>query len=150
MESVTAVSNFLEVGCDDEWRKAFKKQKISFVTFYVISFAVVILICTNTILLDDLEKKGKPKLGCHIQHDSQNLTFVIPKCLYVEKYPLGNEVYIRICQSNVTTLDIRHVINGKEMLNGIQITKMQWQYLKTSINHIHSSLLKMANSIEGN
>lgn len=145
MESVTVVSNLLEVGCDDECRKTFRKQKLGFVLFYFISFTVIILLCTNTILLDDLESKKKLRMGEHIQHNSENLTYVIPKCLYVDKYPLGDEVYVRICQSNDTTLDIRHFKDGEEMLNGIQITKMQWQYLKGSMNHIDSSILKTTN-----
>ena len=72
-----------------------------------------------------------------------NLTFNAPRCLYVDKYPLTYEVYLRVCQSHTTTtIDIRHFSEGKWTLNGIQISKMQWQYLKKSINHIDSSLLQ--------
>lgn len=143
MESVNTVSNLLEVGCGDECKKTFKKQKIKFILFYVISTAVMSLLCVNTILLEEMEREDKLKVcGCNTLNGT-NLTFNAPKCLYVDKYPLTNEVYLRVCQSHTTTtIDIRHFSEGKWTLNGIQISKMQWQYLKKSINHIDSSLLQ--------
>lgn len=61
MESVNTVSNLLEVGCGDECKKTFKKQKIKFILFYVISTAVMSLLCVNTILLEEMEREDKLK-----------------------------------------------------------------------------------------
>lgn len=42
------------------------------------------------------------------------------------------------------TIDIRQVEDERETKKGIRLNKMQWQYLKTSIDHIDSSILKMS------
>lgn len=54
-------------------------------------------------------------------------------------------MYVRICQvdGNIT-IDIRQVEDERETKKGIRLNKMQWQYLKTSIDHIDSSILKMS------
>jgi hypothetical protein len=66
-------------------------------------------------------------------------------CPYVDSYPLGDEIYVRICQlgGNIT-LDIRLFKDEKWTGDGIQLNKRQWQYLKNSVDHIDSSLLKTA------
>lgn len=77
-----------------------------------------------------------------IQWKCFNSTASPPRCQYVDSYPLGDEIYVlRICQlEGSITLDIRLFRDKKWTCDGIQLNKMQWQYLKNSVNHIDSSL----------
>jgi hypothetical protein len=143
METVSVVSNLLEANCDDEFKKTFQKQKLKFVLLYIISTVVIILLCVNTILLKETQSEEHLTMNDCIQWKCWNSTASPPRCAYVDRYPLGEEIYVRICQlgGNIT-LDIRLFKDGKWTDDGIQLNKMQWQYLKKSVDHIDSSLLK--------
>lgn len=55
---------------------------------------------------------------------------------------------LRICQSDGDVLiDIRLFKDEEGTSDGIQITKMQWQYLKNSIAHIDSSIMRISHWI---
>lgn len=104
----------------------------------------LILLSVNTFLLE--ENKNGNIMTAHdcIQWRGENLTSA-PTCSYVDRYPLGDEVYVRICHSEGNiTLDIRRFKQDEGTTNGIQINKMQWQYLKNSIDHIDSSLMDIS------
>lgn len=62
-------------------------------------------------------------------------------CLHVDKYPLSNEIYARICVNNTVQIDIRRFHNGLPSNEGISLSQMQWQYLKKSADHIDESIL---------
>lgn len=143
METVRVVSNLLEANCDDEFKKTFQKQKLKFVSLYIISTVVIILLCVNTILLEENQNVEQKRMSDCIQWKCWNSTASPPTCPFVDRYPLSDEIYVRICQleGNVT-LDIRLFRDEEWTADGIQLNKMQWQYLKNSVDHIDSSLLK--------
>jgi hypothetical protein len=71
-----------------------------------------------------------------------------PMCPYVDQFPLTNDVYVSICSLNQNSLiDFRRFKDGLPTIEGIQLSRMQWQYLKTSVGHIDSSILKRPHSI---
>lgn len=143
METVSVVSNLLEANCDDEFKKTFQKQKLKFVLLYIISTVVIILLCVNTILLKENQTEEQLNISDCIQWKCWNSTASPPRCPYVDSYPLGDEIYVRICQlEGSITLDIRLFRDEKWTGDGIQLNKMPWQYLKNSVDHIGSSLLK--------
>jgi hypothetical protein len=142
MDSVSAITNLVEVGCGGECRDTLRKEKRKFILIYIISSVTLILLSVNTILLEGEYNVTTQTITDCIQWKCENFT-IPPKCPYVDKYPLGDEVYVRVCQfERNVTLDIRHFKDGEGTGNGVQINKMQWQYLKNSIEHIDASLLK--------
>lgn len=148
MESVSIVSNLLEANWDDDCKKSLKKHKLNFIFLFVISTIVIILLCVNTVLLEEKRNTRELLTSDCIQWKCVNSTYIPPKCSYVDKYPLSDEVYLRICQSDGDVLiDIRLFKDEEGTSDGIQITKMQWQYLKNSIAHIDSSIMRISHWI---
>lgn len=145
MENVAGLTSLIEMGCNDENKTSFKKEKLKFLLIYVFSTVVIILLCLNTILLEEKGDGKHMQMSDCIHWKCENITFPLssPKCAYIDKYPLSDEVYVRICRSEGNiTLDIRRFDDEKDSGSGIQLNRMQWQYLKRSINHIDSSLLE--------
>lgn len=147
MDSVAVVTNLVETVCDEDCKKSFKKEKLKFLLVYIFSTVVLVLVCINTVLLEDKGSAVNTPMSSYIQWKCENFTYNQPplRCDYIDKYPLTEEVYVRICQvdGNIT-IDIRQVEDERETKKGIRLNKMQWQYLKTSIDHIDSSILKMS------
>lgn len=144
MESVSIVSNLLEANCDDNCKKSFKKGKLKFISLFVISTSQKIHICVNTVQLEEKRNIAELKMSDCVHWKCANSTYIPPKCSYVDKYPLSDEVYVRICQSNGNiTIDIRLFQDEEGTSNRIKISKMQWQYLKNSVAYIDSLLLRM-------
>lgn len=68
-------------------------------------------------------------------------------CSYMDRYPLSNDVYAMICDNETMQIDIRRFHSGKPSDEGITLTKKQWQYLKTSVDHMDESILKAQNQL---
>lgn len=147
MDSVAVVTNLVETVYDEDCKKSFKKEKLKFLLVYIFSTVVLVLVCINTVLLEDKGSAVNTPMSSYIQWKCENFTYNQPPLRfdYIDKYPLTEEVYVRICQvdGNIT-IDIRQVEDERETKKGIRLNKMQWQYLKTSIDHIDSSILKMS------
>lgn len=60
---------------------------------------------------------------------------------------LKRDLCQNICVNETAQIDIRRYLSGKPGNEGIILTKIQWQYLKASIDHIDESILKVQKSI---
>lgn len=80
-------------------------------------------------------------------HGLRFTPYAIKPCSFVDQYPLSNEIYARICVNETAQIDIRRYLSGKPGNEGIILTKIQWQYLKASRDHIDESILKVQKSI---
>ena len=67
MENVAVLTSLIEMGCNDENKTSFKKEKLKFLLLYVFSTVVIILLCVNTILLEEIERRWKrhANIGLH-------------------------------------------------------------------------------------
>lgn len=144
METVSAASTLVEVGCEGECKE--KKGKQRAILMHLILTLFLILLGVNTYLIEENKNENVMTASDFIQWKEKNLTSPpISTYHYVDKYPLGDEVYVRICHSkgNVTLDFRRFKQEDGTMDDGIQISKMQWQYLKRSVDHKDFSMLNM-------
>lgn len=62
---------------------------------------------------------------------------------YVNKFPLSEDIFVRICvKENNVAIDIRRYRGHEATEEGIQLNLNQWLYLKSSVRHIDSSITK--------
>jgi hypothetical protein len=119
------------------------KKKIGII---IPSFLVITLIISLCVVVSVLHQKQKPNLvDCVLRPTFER--DVIKTCSYLDQYPLSNEVYANICVNDTVQIDIRRFDFGKPSGEGITLSKAQWQYLKTSINHMDESILKAQSHI---
>lgn len=63
MDSVAVVTNLVETVYDEDCKKSFKKEKLKFLLVYIFSTVVLVLVCINTVLLED---KGSAVNQCQV------------------------------------------------------------------------------------
>lgn len=94
---------------------------------YIFSTVVLVLVCINTVILKDKGSAVNTLMSSYIQWKCKNFTYNQPplRCDYIDKYPLTEEVYVRICQvgGNIT-IYIRQVEDEIETKKGIRLNKM--------------------------
>lgn len=107
---------------------------------------VMMLLLTNTILLSE-EKDGitfrpRPRSG-YMHWRGNSSTLSIPLCSHVDKFPLSEEVYVKICikEENIY-VDIRRYSGQNATFEGIELNQIQWLHLKQSVDRINSSIIK--------
>lgn len=128
--------------CGNECKAMLKEKLKKNITIVMSSIFAIVLITTLCITVGVLhEKKTPTQVDCVLHPTLEN--DLIKTCSYVDRYPLSNEVYVMICANNSTEIDIRRYQSGKPSTEGITLSKTQWQYLKTSVDHIDGSILKV-------
>ena len=110
------------------------------------SFFAVVLIISLCIAVSVLHEKKIPTMVDCVLHPTLEKGVIKP-CSYVDRYPLSNEVYAMICINDTIQIDIRRFHAGKPGNEGITLSKTQWQYLKTSVDHMDESILKSQNHV---
>lgn len=64
-------------------------------------------------------------------------------CPYVNKFPLSEDIFVRICvKENNVSIDIRRYRGHEATEERIQLNLNQWLCLKSSVRHIDSSITK--------
>lgn len=123
--------------CQGMLREKLKtKMKIVIPSFFAV--ALIISLCIVVSVLH--EKKKTTQIDCVLRPTLEKGVF--KACSYVDRYPLSNEVYAMICVNDTIQIDIRRFYTGKPGNEGITLSKTQWQYLKTSVDHMDESILK--------
>lgn len=145
MESVAVITNLIENTCDEECRTTLTRtcwrDQVWMIPMVIILMAVLILLCVNLLWLEKGQNGIDLAMDIREWKNNENKTY--PMCPYTDQFPLTNDVYVSICSLNQNSLiDIRRFKNGLPTIEGIQMSKMQWQYLKASAGHIDSSILK--------
>jgi hypothetical protein len=93
-----------------------------------------------TVLTLGQENGGQGFVNCILR---STFTAGIPKvCPSIEKYPLTDEVYARVCINESVTIDILRLQNGQPSMMGIHLAQLQWQYLNKSIEHVDEAIIK--------
>jgi hypothetical protein len=119
------------------------KKKIGIVLTSSFAIVLIISLCIAVSVLH--EKKKPSQVDCVLRPTLEKV--VIKTCSYVDQYPLSNEVYAMICVNDTIQIDIRRFHSGKPGNEGITLSKIQWQYLKASVDHMDGSILKAQNHI---
>lgn len=138
------MTNLIDNTCDEECRTTLKRcwrDKVWMIPMFIILMAVLVLLCVNLLWLEKRQNGIDLTTDIVRWKNDDNKTF--PMCSYTDQFPLTNDVYVSICSLNQKRLiDIRRFQGGLPTFEGIQMSRMQWQYLKTSVGHIDSSILK--------
>lgn len=97
--------------CGNGCKGFFKEKLQKKIWIFVPGLLAITLIASLCIVVSVLhEKQKKHHMDCmlrpYINSDSP-IT-----CLHVDKYPLSNEIYARICVNNTVQIDIRRFHNG--------------------------------------
>lgn len=126
--------------CDKGCKGFFKEKLQKKIWIFVPGLLAITLIASLCIVVSVLhEKQKKHHMDCMLKPNVNSDSPIT--CLHVEKYPLSNEIYARICVNNTVQIDIRRFHNGLPSKEGISLSQMQWQYLKKSADHIDESIL---------
>lgn len=126
MESDSAIiTNLVDVGCDEECKhscRITKKEKIRMVFIYSVVITAITPLSANTVFLE--ERKTIPDIlrmkDC-IQGKSKNSTLSLSRCPHVDKFQLGEEIFVRICVRGKTiSIDVRGYKGHYPTLEGIE------------------------------
>lgn len=119
--------DLLTNNCGKDCKSVIREQVRKRIAIIIPGFFAVALIISLCIVVGVLHEKKK--------------TFTHMDCV------LRPTIYARICVNETAQIDIRRYLSGKPGNEGIILTKIQWQYLKASIDHIDESILKVQKSI---
>jgi hypothetical protein len=137
MADPTLITSFLN--CDEECKKTIRedlKRKIWVLIPSLLLLILLIPLCITVTMLQ--EKRQTDVLDCVLRTTWEKLE----TCYYTDQYPLSNEVYLRICVNETVRIDIRRFNDGNPTTDGIDLSLMQWQYLKKSVDHVDNSILQ--------
>lgn len=139
--------DLLTNNCGKDCKSVIREQvrkRIAIIIPGFFAVALIISLCIVVGVLHEKKKKTFTHMDCVLR---PTLETAIKPCSFVDQYPLSNEIYARICVNETAQIDIRRYLSGKPGNEGIILTKIQWQYLKASIDHIDESILKVQKSI---
>jgi len=138
--------DLLTNNCGKDCKAVIREQVRKRIAIIIPGFFAVALIISLCIVVGVLHEKKKTftHMDCVLR---PTLETAIKPCSFVDQYPLSNEIYARICVDETAQIDTRRYFSGKPGNEGIILTKIQWQYLKASIDHIDESILKVQKSI---
>lgn len=151
MESNAAkVSDLMILECEEELKlsnRAMRKRTVGQVIIYCMIFAMMTLLSVNTVILEgkkEVKLKADALYTPECTHmKSENATELKLVCSYVDKFPLSEDIFVRVCnKENNVSIDIRRYKDHDETEEGIQLNRNQWLYLKSTIRHIDSSIMK--------
>jgi hypothetical protein len=115
-----------------------KKRKWILIPGFIM-IALIISLCAVVSVLH--EKQNNHNVDCVLRptfkkYDHHKV------CPHVDRYPLSNDIFVRICVNDTQQIDIRRFHNDGPDEEGITLSLMQWQYLKKSVDHIDESILQ--------
>ena len=140
MADQVVMMELLKSDCKN-FRESFKeklKKNIGIVIPNFLMIGLIISLCTVVSVLH--EKQNSNLVDCVLRPTLEK--GAIRTCSYVDRYPLSNEVYAMVCSNETIQIDIRRFRSGKPSVEGITLSRIQWQYLKSSVDHIDESILK--------
>lgn len=141
MSEQMVITELLERSCDDQCKEMLKeklKQKIGFLLPAFMGISPLISLCIVVSVLHERQNPYSLRCSLHPIFKKDD----VKTCLYIDKYPLSNEVFARICVNETVQIDMRRFYKEKPTDEGITLNQMQWQYLKRSIDHVDKSILQ--------
>lgn len=150
MESNSKVNDLMVLECEEELKlsdRVMRRRPVGQVIVYCTIVAMMTLLSVNTIILEGKKEKEIKVEALYArdctQWKSENSTGLKLMCQYVNKFPLSEDIFVRICvKENNVAIDIRRYRGHEATEEGIQLNLNQWLYLKSSVRHIDSSITK--------
>lgn len=150
MESNSKVNDLMVLECEEELKlsgRVMRRRPVGQVIIYCTIVAMMTLLSDNTIILEGKkEEKIKAEAldarACTQWKSGKNSTG-LKLCPYVNKFPLSEDIFVRICvKENNVSIDSRRYRGHEATEEGIQLNLNQWLYLKPSVRNIDSSITK--------
>lgn len=133
-------AELLTENCGNECQRMLK-EKLTRKRIVIPAFTTIVIIIVSCVLVGVFyEKQSIRHVDCVLK--TMVKTYNPTACLYVDQYPLSNDVFARICVNETQQIDIRRFYNHGPSEDGITLSLTQWQYLKKSVNHIDQSILQ--------